>query len=843
MKQQLQQSQQVSLIKKYLRSKKDNNKKKSVFLPNDFDVEVYKKINKDLSHFTNEEAKYHFINHGFYEQRLYKIELPNGFDVEVYKKINKDLSHFTDEEAKYHFINHGFYEQRLYKIEIPNDFDVEVYKKINEDLSHFTNEEAMVHYINYGFYERRRYKIELPRGFDVEVYKKINEDLSHFTNEEAMVHYINYGFYERRSYSHNKQENNDYYNCNINNLDNIKRFKLDDENTYNFDNISIFRNDKIDKNIGDLVDYKSFILVIDFPESYVGGTNSFLNSIILKYKDKQDFLILRKKNENFVFTINDEIKLINNFNESQVINFLKFNITKIVKIFINHIMDYSEKFLFFLFRMNKEVSTITHDYSLIKGSRNSQPYYDQLCSSEDDNNLINLFDKIITQNEVNVLNIKNKLVENKDNIIISELPDFKKKQEIITSKNKEIIIGVIGSVTEEKGYKIIEDINKYIKNNELNMKVIIIGSCTDKNILHEEYTTINEFNNLLIKYKPNVLIETTIWPETYSYSLTLCMLTGLPIICFDKKFPSVIKNRLENYDKKHYVDQVDKNLFDLINKVKQIYFFTVKTVKYFNSFWDDYFITNEEKTDDKFLTNNKNLVLITSKIIVSESPLIYIDKRSSYTREERFQQTIETIKSIRQYIPNSYIVIVDNSELNTREIVQLKNIVDKFINITFDELLNNYTDNSPYKGYGELMQQVTFYNEFLKFVDTTKINYFFKISGRYLINEEFDFKIYDNDGNIFKKNEQITNRNYYYTSFYKIDKNYLHKYFNNLYKIIIDSEHDEWKKRQELQCNKCFDLEVLIPETMINDITLVPTLGITQILANKRVAEYHESKI
>ena len=30
---------------------------------------------------------------------------------------------------------------------------------------------------------------------------------------------------------------------------------------------------------------------------------------------------------------------------------------------------------------------------------------------------------------------------------------------------------------------------------------------------------------------------------------------------------------------------------------------------------------------------------------------------------------------------------------------------------------------------------------------------------------------------------------------------------------------------------------------MINDITLVDNLGVTQILANKHVAEYHDSKI
>ena len=47
--------------------------------------------------------------------------------------------------------------------------------------------------------------------------------------------------------------------------------------------------------------------------------------------------------------------------------------------------------------------------------------------------------------------------------------------------------------------------------------------------------------------------------------------------------------------------------------------------------------------------HNKNLVLITSKIIVSNAKWTYTSIRSTYTPEERAFQTFETIKSIRKY--------------------------------------------------------------------------------------------------------------------------------------------------------------------------------------------------
>ena len=54
-----------------------------------------------------------------------------------------------------------------------------------------------------------------------------------------------------------------------------------------------------------------------------------------------------------------------------------------------------------------------------------------------------------------------------------------------------------------------------------------------------------------------------------------------------------------------------------------------------------------------------NLVLITSIINTPQNPLSYSNIRSVFTREERFNDTKETIKSIKEKIPYCKIMIVE----------------------------------------------------------------------------------------------------------------------------------------------------------------------------------------
>jgi len=217
--------------------------------------------------------------------------------------------------------------------------------------------------------------------------------------------------------------------------------------------------------------------------------------------------------------------------------------------------------------------------------------------------------------------------------------------------------------------------------------------------------------------------------------------------------------------------------------------------------------------------NNKNVVLITSKIYVSDKKFSYINKRSIYTVQERFEQTLETIFSIKQKIPDPYIILIDNSDFNDEYFNILNKNVDKFINITNNELLNFFTNEYEYKAFADISQQLLSYDIFLKYVDPKSIKNFFKISGRYLINDTFNFNVFDNKNNIFKKNKDVVDRDYYYTCFYKLNSDFLSEYFNNL-RILFKNNH--------LYENNVSDLEVILPKFMIDAINLIDNLGILE---------------
>jgi hypothetical protein len=232
-------------------------------------------------------------------------------------------------------------------------------------------------------------------------------------------------------------------------------------------------------------------------------------------------------------------------------------------------------------------------------------------------------------------------------------------------------------------------------------------------------------------------------------------------------------------------------------------------------------LTLKIKKNFPYNYENKNIVLITSKIIISSNKFSYCKSRSIYTNEERLNQTIHTIKSIRQYIPNSYIVLVDNSVFNESVYRYLSNITDYFINITQNTRLNYFTDICIYKALAEISHQLCFYEHFIKKININKIKNLFKISGRYFINETFNYLVYDNNYNIFKTNKKVKDRGEYcYTSFYKLNKTIIPHYFNSL--RTLDEVYVS-----KLQWN---DLEVIIPPIIKNKV-LVENLGITQLIS------------
>jgi len=149
-------------------------------------------------------------------------------------------------------------------------------------------------------------------------------------------------------------------------------------------------------------------------------------------------------------------------------------------------------------------------------------------------------------------------------------------------------------------------------------------------------------------------------------------------------------------------------------------------------------------------------------------------------------------------------------------------LTDYFINITDDNVLNFYTNECPLKLFSDLMQQLCFYENFIKKININNVINFFKISGRYFINESFNYNYYNNELNIFKKNKEITDRDYFYTSFYKLNNKILLDYFEEVVKIF--EERDNYNK------DTINDIEVVVP-SKIQDKTCIENLGVTQIFA------------
>jgi hypothetical protein len=585
--------------------------------------------------------------------------------------------------------------------------------------------------------------------------------------------------------------------------------------------ISLFENKEIiNMNIID-----SFILLVDFPR-WGGGTSFFLDTIISNYKNYNTFLILRNINNKIILNINDEYDI----DYTDIYTFLNENKDKIIKIFVNHIIGHSTKFFEFIFNLKKDITTITHDLNLIYNT--FQINYIDLPNYYNTNNFnqvidINNFSTIITQNIGN-LNIFDKYIYDKNKIVISPLPDFKNSYKKIACDNSKIVIGIIGRINFAKGSSIYIEIINYYKNND-NIKIIFFGKLLDYNYAQSyPYKDINELNKLLEIHKPNIIIESSIWPETYSYTLTLSMLTQLPILYLKKTGNSTVENRLNDYNKAYPFASIIE-LDYLIKTKRQNYLYTIEPNIYYNKYWDNYFyksINLEYKSNIEYniISNNiinKNIVFITSKIYTSNTQLTYSNIRSKYTPKERFEQTINTINSIKKYIPDYYIILFDNSTFNEEEYNILNSNVNLFINIINNDTLNYYTNNCKYKFAGELYQQLYAYYILFSKINLNNINHFFKISGRYFINKNFDYKIYNNKLNIFKQYKELKDRNYYYTSFYKLNKEFLNEYFD---KLIY------YKNNKFKYLNK--DFEVVFHELYESNITLVDTqLGITQIIA------------
>jgi len=346
-----------------------------------------------------------------------------------------------------------------------------------------------------------------------------------------------------------------------------------------------------------------FVLIVDFYNGG-GGTTTFLNSIISKYKYYNNFVIIRNIDDKILITLNDDFIINWLDNENALFEFISTHISNITMIFVNHIYGFSNQFLQTLNKTNNKrnkIIGITHDYSLIY--TNPQPSYTLLHNTEsqlNETNNINIFDTIVTQHKNNC-QIFNKYINNNTTTIeIIPLPDYYKSYKHIqynNNKNKNHTIGIIGNIITLKG----EMQLKELINKMNNVKFVVFGlfEYNHPNLIKQSYNSINELNELLVKYKPTIMIELSIWPETYSYTLTLYSIIDLPLIILNKNDPTnVIIQRAKEYNMNYtIVNDIDEMCINIYNIPVSNKFNTIYTELQYHSKWNEMFISNYNKKE------------------------------------------------------------------------------------------------------------------------------------------------------------------------------------------------------------------------------------------------------
>ena len=132
-------------------------------------------------------------------------------------------------------------------------------------------------------------------------------------------------------------------------------------------------------------------------------------------------------------------------------------------------------------------------------------------------------------------------------------------------------------------------------------------------------------------------------------------------------------------------------------------------------------------------------------VIVSSA--VNSNLQSVYTPEERFEQTLKTIESIKERIPGAIIVMADSSvpgvDDDTKK--RLSEQVDYFLDFSKDNIVNGLK-TIAHKDTSQNLTELVVLNKAFKIIKDNKwfddCDRVFKMSARYWLDERFDIARY-----------------------------------------------------------------------------------------------------
>ena len=111
-------------------------------------------------------------------------------------------------------------------------------------------------------------------------------------------------------------------------------------------------------------------------------------------------------------------------------------------------------------------------------------------------------------------------------------------------------IGLLGALVKHKGLEIVKETLRFIEQNNLNINIVLIGSCAE-NIKSKHFVETGKYTrdmlpSLIYRYDIDMFWIASIWPETFSYTTEEIMTMNFPVMSFDLGAPA---ERIKKYAK------------------------------------------------------------------------------------------------------------------------------------------------------------------------------------------------------------------------------------------------------------------------------------------------------
>jgi hypothetical protein len=137
---------------------------------------------------------------------------------------------------------------------------------------------------------------------------------------------------------------------------------------------------------------------------------------------------------------------------------------------------------------------------------------------------------------------------------------------------------------------------------------------------------------------------------------------------------------------------------------------------------------------------DRDIFLITSTITPSETPPASSARRSVFSAEERLDQTLGSIASVRAKVPDALIVLLDNSDLTAMHMRVLQDAVDWLVLFHHDPRSIRFRAHDN-RGVGEVYMLRSMHDVLGGF----RYRLLFKLSGRYQLSQQFSLEHFPQD--------------------------------------------------------------------------------------------------